>query len=150
MDILCHVECKLTIDNVIESVLYNGEVLEVSGPLSTWEVANSFGFKSCDRQNPGSLIINGSDYESGNNCYSGGFIMHCTASDPLSPWNNFVSDRTHWRVNGDLPFCSKGAGWLAQGGRESYPSVEYFYGKGAEEIWINAKEASFIGSPGSP
>ena len=57
----CNVKCTLTIDNVIDSVTYNGIPLEVTGNTRMHTSENSFTFVSCYKSNPGVLTISGTD-----------------------------------------------------------------------------------------
>ena len=116
------------------------------GPLTEYSTAKSFSFQSCEKEDPGTLTVHGSDNEKGNNCYNGGLMMYCKANDDLSPWNNFVTDRKHWRAAGDYQICPKGDGWMAQGG-STIPDIAELHLKGAEVIWIDAADVTFFGSP---
>ena len=57
----------MTIDNIVESVKYNGDALTItSDDLSNWQKLKTVEFESCFDSNPGKLQVKGSDIEEGN------------------------------------------------------------------------------------
>ena len=141
----CNVKCTLTIDNVIDSVTYNGIRLEVTGNTRTHTSENSFTFESCYKSNPGVLTISGTDSNNEKFCYWGGLILHCIADDDISnPWHNFVSDQDRWKVSdGSIP-CADETSWLMN---RTEPFIVDMYNAGAKSIWANAKQVTLIGKP---
>ena len=61
------VTCSFTIDNIVESVKYNGDALTITGDdLNNWKKLKTIEFESCFDNNPGKLQVKGSDGEEGN------------------------------------------------------------------------------------
>ena len=57
----------MTIDNIVESVKYNGDALTItSDDLSNWQKLKTIEFESCFDSNPGKLQVKGSDGDEGN------------------------------------------------------------------------------------
>ena len=130
-------------DDVTEEVLYNDVKLTMRGQLDQWDSKKITTFQSCDNNNPGQLILRGSDNQDDDHCKRGGLVLHCTASDETSPWHNFKSDTEHWRVdNGDVP-CERNIGpWSMR-----LPLFQKLNELGAKKIWAPKKEVTLIGSP---
>ena len=60
------VTCSFTIDNIVESVKYNGDALTItSDDLSNWQKLKTIEFESCFDSNPGKLQVKGSDGDEG-------------------------------------------------------------------------------------
>ena len=58
------VTCSFTVDNRVQWAEYNGNTLSItSSDLNDWTQEKSVTFESCDQSSPGTLIINGIDYE---------------------------------------------------------------------------------------
>ena len=57
------VTCSFTIDNVVDSVTYDGITLAVTSEegLDNWTIEKSVTFESCFDSRPGTLVIKGSD-----------------------------------------------------------------------------------------
>ena len=79
-------------------------------------------------------------------CFSGGMLLHCTANNENNPWHNFVSDHSHWKVDVDKPFCEPNR-WYYNSGRSQHPFLAQLFEAGAKDIWVDAKEVTFTGSP---
>ena len=94
------VNCRFTVDNKVDYVKYNGNLLAVTGGPIWWH-EKVFSFESCSDRSPGTLEIRGTNSENSNHCEWAGLLLHCTASKTTSPWHNFVSDKTHWRVSSE-------------------------------------------------
>ena len=141
-------KCSFTVDNVIEEVKYNGVTLEVDGQLNDWRKENTISFESCDAKDPGKLSIKGRDYNSNNNCYWGGLLLHCKASDTTSPWHNFNSGVDHWLdENGAVP-CQKS--WISTSHRSSrYAFIAVLKKLGAKGIWAPRQNVILTGTPPS-
>ena len=136
-------KCSFTVDNVIEEVKYNGVTLEVDGQLNDWRKENTISFESCDAKDPGKLSIKGRDYNSNNNCYWGGLLLHCKASDTTSPWHNFKSGVDHWLdENGDVP-CQNDLLFPSS----SYGFIVALNSLGAKKIWAPRQNVVLTGSP---
>ena len=136
-------KCSFTVDNVVQEVKYNGVTLAVSGTLNDWTKEKIIEFESCDKKDPGKLSIKGRDYNSNNNCYWGGLLLHCKASDTTSPWHNFVSGVDHWLdefgavpCQNDLLFPSSTWGFIVT-----------LNGLGAKKIWAPRQNVVLTGSP---
>ena len=100
-------------------------------------------FLSCDHNDPGQLIIQGSDNQDEDHCKNGGLVLHCTASDENSPWHNFKSDAEHWRVdNGDIPCERNITPWSMR-----FPLYQKMNKLGAKKISAPEKKFTLIGSP---
>ena len=55
-----YVTCKFTVDNVVNSVKYNDNPLQISGgAVNNWKQEKVVSFKSCDDSCPGILEITG-------------------------------------------------------------------------------------------
>ena len=67
--------------------------------------------------------------------------MMCVASRTSSPWHNFVTDTEHWEEESGANLC------LNDGGIYNHPKVASIQEIGAKNIWIDAKTATFEGSP---
>ena len=141
------VTCKLTIDNRIDSVKYNGASLAVTGVTNNWQKENSFTFSSCDQCKPGELVIQGYDYNGSNNCVWGGLILHCTAVDTSSPWHNFVSDTIHWKVSDGSTPCTNNAGMIPHAAAANINFIADLLATGAKKIWSNKKAVTLVGNP---
>ena len=140
----CNVKCTLTIDNIVNSVSYNGSRLYVTGNTNLHTSENSITFESCSKLYPGALTIDGTDLNSDRFCYWGGLLLHCIADDASNPWHNFVSDQDHWKVSdGSIP-CADPASWLMN---RNEPFIVGMYNAGAKSIWANAARVSLIGKP---
>ena len=50
---------------------------------------------------PGELYVKGQDYNDGECNHKASLLVHCTSTNPESPWHNFASDTKHWRVTDD-------------------------------------------------
>ena len=60
------VTCSFTIDNIVESVKYNGDALTItSDDLNNWKKLKTIEFESCYDSNPGKLQVKGSDLTEG-------------------------------------------------------------------------------------
>ena len=58
------VTCSFTIDNRVQWAEYNGKTLPItSNDLNDWTQEKAVTFESCDQISPGTLTINGIDYE---------------------------------------------------------------------------------------
>ena len=120
--------------------------LQVDGVLDNWQKRKTFNFSSCDKNNPGELIINGTDFNHKDHCTWGGMMLHCAAFDETSPWHKFTSNVKNWVNNEDsystLALCSNDKG-MVQVGKVPQELQE----KGAKKIWTYKKKASLRGSP---
>ena len=87
------VTCRLTIDNVVSSVSYDGIPLTSStGVLGWWNQVKTYTFASTPN---GRLVVSGHDAYSGSTISSSGvhragFAMECMASG--GPWEHFSSE----------------------------------------------------------
>ena len=134
----------MTVDNIVDSVSYNNKTLWVHGVLDNWTIKKTFQFSSCDKSNPGELIINGTDLNENDHCTWGGMMLHCTAFDETSPWHNFTSNVKNW-VNNEDPdstLCSNDEGMVKFG-----KVPQGLKNEGAIKIWTNKKKASLKGKP---
>ena len=139
------VDCSLTVDDHVVEVLYNKEKLKVEGQLDNWQKEKTIRFESCDRRNPGQLIIKGEDRNQEQHCIWGGLMLHCTASDANSPWHNFKSELEHWKdENGQKP-CQNDGGIYSH----NNPVSEKFRKNGAKKIWAPRKKVTLTGTPES-
>ena len=143
------VNCTMTIDDAVTTVLYNGEELTVEGNKWDWSQPKTFSFESCysNKNGVGSLTINGrnSDPEPTNHCDTGGMILICKAADHHNPWHNFVSDDLNWQVE-DETICldnSRDRGFL----KSNTPFINEALTEGANKIWAPSGEVTFVGSP---
>ena len=142
----CPISCTLTIDNVVDSVTYNGETIFVTNQLEGWHIPKTIEFSSCDNSNPGSLVVAGSDEENTNrHCNTAGFLMACTADDTNSPWHQFVSDETNWTDSDGDPICVNSGGVLAVAGQDSF--VRDLEALGAKQIWVAKQTVTLTGTP---
>ena len=147
-DVKANIKCALVVDNTIDSVTYNDIAVEVNGDTTSHLEQIDIEFKSCDKKNPGILTINATDVNDSNHCYYGGIIVHCqhVNNDATNPWHNFHTDLSHWKVNGDLPFCAVEDGWYFKNGR-GHDFIKALFDKGAVNLWANSKHVSMVGSP---
>ena len=130
-------------DDVTEEVLYNGVKLPIRGKLDQWNQKKIITFQSCDKNDPGKLVIKGSDNQEKDHCKNGGLVLHCTSSDETSPWHNFKSESEHWRIdNGDLPCERNITPWSMR-----FPLFQRLGELGAKKIWAPKKRVTLIGSP---
>ena len=118
------VNCQLSVDNELKKVEYNGEEINFDdeNDKKDYKKLKRIEFTPMESPYPGELEIEGEDksgwlwdykwpdrptYASGS-CYTAGLVLHCQSNDNKSPWHNFVSDTTHWRVdgNGQVELCN--------------------------------------------
>ena len=140
----------MTIDNTVDSVSYNGYVLQVEGNMNDWKKEKTFKFSSCYNNNPGELIINGTDSDKSEHCLRGGMMLLCAAADQTSPWHNFGSDLDNWVDNANnSTICSdEGSGSFVYNGLENNVQIiEDLHNKGAKKIWVDNNVASLRGTP---
>ena len=85
------VKCRLTIDNIVSAVFYNGVKLSVSGDITNWKVVKTFSFYSVDGAN---LQIVGADVKSCDGCICSGLIIECSdgLTSNLKEWVAYGSD----------------------------------------------------------
>ena len=137
------VKCSFAVDDITTKAQYNDVNLEIKGYLSIWNMEKTITFLSCDHNDPGQLIIQGSDNQDEDHCKNGGLVLHCTASDENSPWHNFKSDAEHWRVdNGDIPCERNITPWSMR-----FPLYQKMNKLGAKKISAPEKKFTLIGSP---
>ena len=136
-------KCYLTVDDVVEEIKYNGVTLAVQGQLNDVRKEKTISFESCDNKKPGKLSIKGRDNNRNNNCYHGGLLLHCEASDKTSPWHNFKSGVDHWLdENGAVP-CQNS--WISHADRN--PFIAVLRKLGAKGIWAPRQNVVLTGSP---
>ena len=143
----CEVICTFVVDSQVTGVYHSGQQLAIVGPKDDVSMAKTVNFTSCDRLNPGELTIHGSHDGSGDNCVDGGLLLHCSANDPQSPWNNFVSDSDNW-VDGEddsTAACQDNgtSGFLGSTSSDIDDLVE----KGAKKIWVDKVDVQLKGTP---
>ena len=142
------VQCTVTIDDEVVEVLYNEEQLEVKGNKRDWSKPKTFSFQSCfsKKEGVGVLKILGRNSAVTNHCETGGMILICKADDDFNPWHNFVSDDVNWQVEEGESICldnSRDKGFLNS-------DIEFIIealDDGANKIWAQRGEITFIGSP---
>ena len=139
----------MTIDDVVDSVEYNGEELEISGQLTAWKTEKTFAFTSCDAWSPGTLVINGTDNQDEDHCVKGGLILTCTANDVLSPWHYFKTDMKNWENNEDPTdgICKEES--LFKLYSKDVKFITDMIDSGAKKIWARSKHVSLKGMPPS-
>ena len=91
--------------------------------------------------------ILGTDYNGNNHCYWAGLLLRCTASKSSSPWHNFISDKTHWKVENGATPCQNDKLFPVVG--NGIPFISALNSFGAKKIWNNKKIATMRGSPGN-
>ena len=142
----------MTIDNIVTSVSYNGDELDVTGTLTNWRSENTFEFESCDRSNPGTLTILGSDAENtGDYCAISGLILQCASEDTFSPWHNFVTDMTNWKTSDGSDVCSNPtAAFINAAIVSNIGFIVDILATGAVAIWesSDAMDGEMVGTPG--
>ena len=83
------------------------------------------------------------------NCNTGGFMLHCTASRTSSPWHNFVSDTERW-VDGTT-YGTVSTPCLNNGGiyhiASQYASIATMISNFAQTIFTTSANATFMGTP---
>merc|ERR1711871_299495 len=92
------VTCKLTVDNTLDTVTYNGESLSIDGPKGNWNADKTVTFTMVE--DVGKLVVKGHDSESGNSghCKTAGFAIQCSSSDDF--WGSFDSGSSHIKAAG--------------------------------------------------
>ena len=142
----------MTIDNIVTSVSYNGDELDVTGTLTNWRSENTFEFESCDRSNPGTLTILGSDTDNtGDYCTKSGLILQCASEDTFSPWHNFVTDMTNWKTSNGSDVCSNPtAAFINAAIVLNIGFIVDILATGAVAIWesSDAMDGEMVGTPG--
>jgi len=148
------VTCKLTVDNEIKTVSYNGITLSVTGDKRNWQKENTIQFETGKQANTnrltvGVLRIEGEDWElnNGANCIWGGLLLHCQAEDTSSPWHNFKSDTDHWQTLDGSEVCSNSEGFVSIRHSGNIPFIRSLLASGAKKIWSDQKKVTLIGSP---
>ena len=117
--------------------------LAVKGQLNVLHKEKTISFESGDKKNPGKVRIKGRDNNRNNNCYLGGLLLHCKASDTTSPWNNFKSGVDHWLdENGDVP-CQNDKAFP----NYNFPFIVTLNNLGAKKIWAPRQNVILTGSP---
>ena len=145
----CEVICTFVVDSQVTGVYHSGQQLVIDGPKGDVSMAKTVNFTSCDRMNPGSLTIHGTHDGSGDNsnCIEGGLLLHCSANDLQSPWNNFVSDSDNWvDAEDDSTAACQDEGTTGFLGSTS-SDIDDLVGKGAKKIWIDKVYVSLKGTP---
>merc|ERR1711971_853722 len=154
-NLTCHsgdcdcVICTFTVDDVVDSVKYNGVSLGISGGPpggATWEEEKVISFQSCCDNCPGVLEIKGTDVNIDNHCYNAGLLLRCTASRSSSPWHNFISDIFHWKVENDAIPCQDNGNFPINAGA-GIPFIAAMNSFRAKKIWNNETNAILRGSP---
>ena len=142
----CEVTCTFIIDDVVSGAKYNGESLALEGNLNALFQPKTVVFFCEDNDNPGNLTITGTDNNVGNNCNSGGMLLHCVAEDESSPWHNFVSDDVYWvDENNERPCQRTSGGYLGS----SQSIVTDLLNQGAKSIWATRNTVSLTATPGN-
>ena len=138
----------MTIDNVVDGISYEGTALDVQGDLNNWNKEKTFTFSTCDRNNPGTLMVDGTDTDnSPTNCLTGGMIMHCTCEDTLNPWHNFVSDTVNWKLDDESTLCTSEANFVRAG--QNLPFIQSILAADGKSIWSQTEgEVALLGTPG--
>jgi len=136
-----HVTCKLTIDNAIDSVKYNGEPLTIHGNKGDWTTQSQIDFTATGN---GVLEVSGRNYEN-NSCKTGSFAISCQSEDMF--WGSFTSDSSHIQASSGDNAAGDDFGGLcdATGGKGN----NVFNGLG-KSIWAasNGKHVAFKMGPG--
>ena len=141
----------MTIDDIVDSVSYNGDVLDVQGVLDNWRMEKTFNFITCDNNNPGDLVINGTDSNPNNWCSNGGMILMCTANDTTSPWHEFASNDKDWVNNVDnSTLCTNEDGFIPAARRQNIGFIVDMVNNGASKIWADSRTVSLRGTPKVP
>ena len=91
-------------------------------------------------------VILGTDYNGNNHCFWAGLLLKCTASRSSSPWHNFISDKTHWKVENGATPCQNDKLFPVVG--NGIPFINALNRSGAKKIWSHKKSATMRGSPG--
>ena len=147
------VTCNFTVDNEVLEVLYNDKPLNVTGGNPKyWHQEKTVTFEP-EGNGYGELKVKGLDLNTGGpgeeHCTWGGLVMVCKSSDGQGPWHNFKSDLTHWRSI-DYLLCTSEGGitnstWHLAQAENNF--LETLVNDGAMRIWVDAAEATLIGSP---
>lgn len=146
------VTCKLTIDNHLTSVRYDGVYLRISGNRHNWGVVKTITFKD---KGPG-FFLNIMGHESNNSqrgCRVSGLGLKCTvAKNTKSKWHNFVSDTKHWTAAGARSWIYRPRSFSPFYFRRPCVSRSGFSLKGQTgytKIWPRngRRFATFVGSP---
>merc|ERR1712107_885251 len=141
----------MTIDNIVDSVSYNGDVLEVQGVLDNWEMEKTFQFITYDNNNPGDLVINGTDWNANNWCSNGGMMLMCHASDTTSPWHGFASNDKEWVNNVDnSTLCTNEDGFIPAALQKNIAFIDGLFKNGANKVWADSPTVSLRGTPKVP
>ena len=92
------VTCTLTIDNVLDSVKYNGESLSIQGDKDNWKADKTVTFTTT--KDGGTLVVTGHDLGKANNrhCKSAGFQIQCSSDDSF--WGSFTSGSSNIKAAG--------------------------------------------------
>ena len=116
---------------------YNGEPLEVKGPAHHTKL-KSISFKSCDKSNPGILVINATYNHAPTNshCFNALLLVKCHSTNPSSAWNEFKTDYSHWKVNGDEDLCSEGRNTWLENTLEEFPHYAELLDAGAKNLQV--------------
>ena len=142
------VSCSVTVDNVVDGISYEGSELTVSGELGNWRSEKTFNFSTCDRTNPGQLVVNGTDSNSNNFCRNAGMILHCECEDAFNPWHNFITDIENWKVDDGSEPCTEDTGFIPAAINQNIQFITDMIDQGASKIWSDAKVVSLAGTPG--
>lgn len=85
------VTCKLTVDNVLTHVRYNGIYLQLSGDLNSWQSTKTFSLPA-HLVEGAYLEIGGYEFSDCNGCACSGLLLECD--------NGFVSSASGWEAYG--------------------------------------------------
>jgi len=140
------VTCKLTADNEIKTVSYNGIILSVTGDKRNWQKQNTFQFETWSEPED-VLSIAAEDWNNSQNCIWGGLLLHCQAKDTSSPWHNFKSSTDHWQTLDGSELCSNSDGFVSHRFSGNIPFIRSLLASGSKKIWSAQKKVTLIGSP---
>ena len=144
------VTCSATADNILRTVRYKEESLDIDGDKNNWRDLKTFSFRSKDPANPGEIKIEAEDDNSGNHCANAGLMLFCEVKDESNqnvagnPWHGFTSNSHQWREEGESAICNNTKGIYHQ----NQHHIKTLKEAGAMNIWAKDKKSvTLIGSP---
>ena len=111
-----------------------------------WKDKKSVTFEQSGVDEQGALIIQAKDFlPNQDHCYSAGLVVHCTASDEESQWDNFGTNTDDWYSEDGNKFCSDtNAAFLTS----NVDWISQLIVNGAKNIWVEGQQVvNLVGTP---
>ena len=135
------VYCRLTVDNVVDQVKYNGKKLNMrGGNPAVWGQAKEISFTPVDG---GKLEIKGHETAGTEGCKHSGLIVECE-SKKHPKWNKWGTNKTEWKTGDDRAVCISTSGFNLPGAK-GYGKKIWDSNNNVEKKW---GAVTLVGAPG--